>query len=217
MILAICGAGGLGREVLELASIINLKQQRWDNIIFIDDVKQGQMVNGVKVYTYREAKNNFGQDLELTVGVGEPIKRERIFTEIMEDQIPIATLIHPDVRIPNTAFVGRGVTIQMGNFISCNVSIGDYVYIQPHANIGHDCILKKGCIISAFCNIAGGVSIGEFSYLGSSSVIKEKVSIGNYSIISMASAVYRDIGNEIIAVGNPARPMKRNEDKKVFR
>ena len=42
MILGIYGAGGHGREVLELAEIINNKNSRWDKIIFIDDGGGGE-------------------------------------------------------------------------------------------------------------------------------------------------------------------------------
>jgi acetyltransferase-like isoleucine patch superfamily enzyme len=33
----------------------------------------------------------------------------------------------------------------------------------------------------------------------------------------MYSAVYKDIPDEMIAMGNPARPMKRNEERRVFK
>ena len=55
MILAIYGAGGLGREVLELAKIINGRVKRWDDFIFVIDGEPGNDVNGVKVYSYTDA------------------------------------------------------------------------------------------------------------------------------------------------------------------
>jgi acetyltransferase-like isoleucine patch superfamily enzyme len=33
----------------------------------------------------------------------------------------------------------------------------------------------------------------------------------------MGSVVYNDIPDQMIALGNPARPMRRNDDKKVFK
>ena len=137
--------------------------------------------------------------------------------KLKKDGIEVATLVHPDVYVPDTTVIGKGVTIQMGNFISCNVKIEDYVYIQPHTNIGHNDVLKKGCMVSGFCNLAGGVTVGEFTYLGISSCYKEGVSIGNYTIVGMGSAVYKDIPDEMIAMGNPARPMKKNEERHVFK
>lgn len=217
MVLGIYGAGGLGREVLELARIINDREKVWEEIIFIIDGESGNDVNAVKVYSYNDVINHFKGRLEISIGIGEPADRERLFAKLKKDGIKAATLIHPDVYIPDTTEVGKGVTIQMGNFISCNVKIEDYVYIQPHTNVGHDDVLKKGCMVSGFCNLAGGVTIGEFTYLGISSCYKERISVGNYSIVGMGSSVYEDIPDGMIAMGNPARPMKRNEDRHVFK
>jgi len=217
MVLGIYGAGGLGREVLELARIINEKVKVWDEIIFIIDGEPENDVNGVKVYSYNDAIEQFKEKLEVSMGIGEPVIREKLFAKIKKDGIEAATLIHPDVYIPETTEIGNGVIIQIGNFISCNVKIEDYVHIQPHSNIGHNDVLKKGCMVSGFCNLAGGVAIGELTYLGISSCYKEGVSVGNNTIIGMGSAVYKDIPDEVIAMGNPARPMKKNGDRHVFK
>ncbi|OYU72071.1 MAG: acyl-ACP--UDP-N- acetylglucosamine O-acyltransferase, partial [Alphaproteobacteria bacterium PA3] len=48
-------------------------------------------------------------------------------------------------------------------------------------------------------------------------VIKEKVSIGSNSIIGMGAVVHTDIPEGVIAVGSPARVVRRNENQKVFR
>lgn len=216
MVLGIYGAGGIGREVLELAGIINGKVKVWDEFIFIDD-KPKNDVNGTKVYFYSDAIKKYANNLEVSVGIGEPAVRERLFGKLENDGVKVATLIHPDVYVPDTTVIGKGVTIQMGNFISCNVFIKDYVYIQPHTNIGHDDVLKRGCMISGFCNLAGGVTVGEYAYLGISSCYKEGVTIGNNSIIGMGAVVYKDIPDEMIAMGNPARPMRKNEERRVFK
>lgn len=216
MVLGIYGAGGLGREVLDLARIINGRVKIWEDFIFIDG-EPGNDVNGVKVYSYNEAIEQFRGKLEVSMGIGEPAVREKLFTKLEKDGIEVATLIHPDVYVPDTTVIGKGVTIQMGNFISCNVKIEDYVYIQPHANISHNDVLKKGCMVSGFCNLAGGVTVGEFTYLGISSCYKEGISIGDYTIVSMGSVVHKDVPAEVIVMGNPARPIMKNEDRHVFK
>ena len=216
-VLGIFGAGGLGREVLELAGCINRKNPTWDKFIFVNNGEQSADINGVQVCSYEEAKETYGDRLQTVIGIGEPAIREKVFRELREDHAKIITLIHPDVHIPETTVIGEGVVINMGNFISCNAVIQDNVYIQPHTNIGHDCILKEGCMISGFCNVAGAVHIGRYAYLGMSSCIKEKITVGDYSIVGMASAVYKDVPKEMIAMGNPARPMRKNEDRRVFK
>jgi sugar O-acyltransferase (sialic acid O-acetyltransferase NeuD family) len=216
MILGIIGAGGLARELLELAKIINSSEKRWDDFVFID-VKPGDDVNGVNVISYEQALEKFSGELEATVGIGEPATRKRVFGELERDGIEVATLIHPDVYIPDTTTVGKGVTIQMGVFVSCNVTIEDYAIIQPHANIAHDDVLKKGSTVSAFCNLGGNVTIGEYAYLGLSACVKQGLSVGGDSIVGMGAVVCESVPNEVVAFGNPARIEKKNEEHRVFK
>ena len=221
MLLGIYGAGGLGREVLELAVQINKTDQRWDDYFVIDDVisadgGSAKSVNGVQVYPYQYAVEKFSGKLEIAVGIGEPVVREKFFAKLREDGIPSPTLIHPEVYIPKTTVVGKGTTIQYGCFVSCNVVIEDHVFVQPQVNVGHDDHLKTGCILSGMANLGGKVTVGKYSYVGLSAAIKQGVSIGDYSVVGMYSAVYKDIPDRMIAMGNPARPMKRNEEYNVF-
>ena len=215
-ILGIWGAGGLGREVLELAKIINSRSKKWDGYIFIVDGVTTTEVNSVPVFEYADAKEKY-HGLEVAIGIGEPAIREKKSNLLKEDGVPTPSLIHPDVYIPDTTRVGQGTVIQYGCFISCNVTIGDYVYIQPQCNIGHDDKLADGCMIAGFGNIAGTVTIGKFTYLGLSVAIREGVIIGDNTIIGMGSVVCKDVPDEMVALGSPARPIARNTDRKVFR
>lgn len=216
-VLGIYGAGGLGREVLELAKIINHKEKRWDRIIFIVDGATQKEVHGIQVFDYNDAKKKYGAFLEAAIGIGEPAVREKKFVQLKTDGIMMPALIHPSVYIPDTTSVGKGVVIQYGCFISCDVTIKNFVYIQPQCNIGHDAVLSEGCMISGFGNIAGTVNIGSYTYVGMSAAIREGVSVGNNSIIGMGSVVYKDVPDEMVAMGNPARPMSKNTDRMVFR
>ena len=215
-VLGIWGAGGLGREVLELAKIINNRDKRWDSFVFIVDGVAVSEVNGAKVIEYEDAKKKF-DGLEVIIGIGEPAIREEKFNLLKDDGIATPSLIHPDVHVPDTVKIGEGTVIQYGCFISSDITIGDNVFVQPQCNIGHDDELADGCIISGFGNLAGNVSIGKYTYIGLSVAVKERVNIGNYSIVGMGSIVYKDIPDEMIALGNPARPIAGNTDRIVFK
>ena len=215
-VLGIWGAGGLGREVLELAKIVNGRDKRWDSFIFIVDGATVSEVNGAKVIEYEDAKKKF-DGLEVIIGIGEPAVREEKFNLLKNDGIATPSLIHPDVHIPDTTQIGEGTVIQYGCFISSDISIGDNVFVQPQCNIGHDDELADGCIISGFGNLGGYVSIGKYTYIGLSVAVKEQVNIGSYSIVGMGSIVYKDIPDEMIALGNPARPIAGNTDRIVFK
>lgn len=216
MVLGIYGAGGLGREVMELAHIINKKDNRWDEIFFIDDESE-MIVNGAVVYSYAKAIERYGEGIEVAVGIGEPIVRKKIFEKLENNNIKIATLIHPDIYVPETTRIGKGVIIQLGCFVSCNVIIEDHVLIQSQVNIGHNDVLKKGCVVSGLCNLAGNVTVGEYSYLGISSCYREGITIGKNSIIGMGSVVLENIPDAMVAYGNPAKEIRVNVEGKVFK
>lgn len=216
MVLAIYGASGLGREVLELAKIINEKKSNWDEFVFIDDGDVPPVVAGCDVYKYDSAKEKYSNNLEISMGIGEPTIREKLFAKIKTDNFQTPSLIHPNVYIPNSTAIGNGVVIQSGCFVSVGVEIKDYVLLQPMCAVGHDCKLDEGCIISTFDSLAGAVHIGKYTYIGMNVAVKELVKIGNYTIIGMGSEVFKDIPDEIIAMGNPARPLKKNENHRVF-
>jgi sugar O-acyltransferase, sialic acid O-acetyltransferase NeuD family len=216
MILGIYGSGGLGREVLELSKIINTKD-KWDNIVFIDDINKGQC-NGVERYSFVKFIDRFKPaDTEVVIALGEPAIREVLYKKVTESNYHLATLVHPNVVIPEDTKIGKGVVINLGDFVSCNVEIEDNAFLQQYVVIGHDSTIKRHTVVSAFVSIAGHCCIGEGTYIGMHVPVKETITIGDNVIIGMGSCVVRDIPNDVVAIGNPARAMRRNEERRVFK
>jgi len=217
MILGIYGTGGLGREVLELAKQINI-QQRWDRIFFIDDFREEKNFQNCQVTSFQELKQiSNHDDIEIIVAVGEPKSRKMLAETLQNGGYKLATLVHPNVHIPISTKISSGTVICAQAIISCDVVIGKNVYIQPNALVGHNTVIADNTVISGLVHIAGSCYIGHESYIGMNACVKEDIKIGDEAIIGIASVVVRDIPDAVIALGNPARPMKINEDKKVFK
>lgn len=218
MLLAIYGAHGLAREVYIIARKINQIYHRWSEYCFIDDINEITEVNGVKVYKLSELiKEREKNDIEVVVAVGEPSVRELMYHKVKDEGICLATLIHPGVYIDETTTIGEGVVIAEGVTITANVEIGANTYIQPHAVVGHDIRIGKHTVIGSNCQIGGGDYIGDRVFMGFLSGTTDHISIGNDSIISAGAIVFKELPEGIIAVGNPARIMKNNDMKKVFK
>ena len=215
MVLGIYGYGGLGREVYVIAKKINKHETRWSEICFIDDADV-KSFHGEKIYTFHEAINKFS-NLEIAIGVGNPATRAILFKKVVDAGISVATIIHPGVYIDETTQIGEGTIICEGVTITCDVKIGKGSYVQPHAVIGHDITIGDFSMIGANAEIGGADVIGDRFYLGFNAGTKESLTIGNDVICSAGAVVFRDLPDEVIAVGNPARIMKKNEDKKVFK
>jgi sugar O-acyltransferase (sialic acid O-acetyltransferase NeuD family) len=214
MKLAIYGAGGLGREVLELALQINNVTPRWEGFCFVDDINASRQLKSIDVMPLSALSP---QNYEVVIAVGEPSLRQHLAQKAREAGFTLATLIHPQAWISQDVHVGSGSVICFGAFISCDVSIGDNVHLQPNTSLGHDCQIGHDCVISSYANLAGQCAVGERVFIGMNAVIRESTAIGDDAIISMGAAVFNDIAQGLIAMGNPARAIRKNDDKKVFR
>jgi sugar O-acyltransferase (sialic acid O-acetyltransferase NeuD family) len=155
-------------------------------------------------------------EIEISIAMGEPAFRDIIAQRLIGEGYTLATLVHPSVYVPDSTRIGSGTIICMDSFVSCDVTIGENVLVQSHASIGHDCQIGNHAVLSSFVSLAGKCRVGERAYIGMSVPVKETIKIGKDSIVGMGSVVLRDIQDGMIALGNPARPMKENVSKRVF-
>lgn len=216
MILGIYGASGLGREVEIIARKINKIENRWEKIIFVDDNESIKEVLGIPSYTFSVALDKFGDELEVSIAIGEPSTREKVYNKIKNAGVKLTRLIHPGVYIDESTTIGDGVTVCDGVTITSCVKIDDNVYIQPHAVIGHDIQIGKHSIIGSNAEIGGANEIGERVFVGFMAGTLHGLKIGNDVEISAGSIVFRNIESEMIVMGNPARVIRRNEGQGVF-
>ena len=218
MILGIYGAGGLGREVYELALIINNAKNRWSEIIFIDDASSVDDLRKIPIHTFAEMKQSIVLDaIEVCIAIGEPSIRQLLYVKLLDNGVQIATLIHPEISMSDSTKIGKGAIICRYVSITCDIHVGNNVYIHPMACIGHDAHIGDHSMISSFVDVAGDCVVGEKVFLAIGVVLKQGVSIGANSIVGLSSVVYRDLPESVIALGNPARPMKKNESERVFK
>ena len=112
------------------------------------------------------------------------------------------------------AKIGENVTIyKMSNFcidptrpylldIGNNVAITEGVSILTH---GFDWCVLKGGLTHKVYGSTGTVKIGNNVFIGQKSIILKGVNIGNNVIIGAGSVVTKDIPDNCVVAGNPAR------------
>jgi len=218
MILGIYGAGGLGREVLILAQQINKDQNRWEEITFIDDISELSIIKKTRVLSFDEISDYYNKNIiEISIAVGEPLGRKKLKEKIEDNKYNITTLIHPSIYISECTKIGKGSIICANSFISCDTIIGSNVLVLHNTIIGHDNSIGNNSVIAGSVAIGGECKIGGNTYIGLGAIVKEHTSIGDNTIIGMGSVVFRDVTDGVIALGNPARIIKRTEEMRVFK
>lgn len=113
----------------------------------------------------------------------------------------------PVVTIGDRCLIGKGSGI-VGHFqivIGNDVWTGHHVYITDQ-NHGYEDINRP---ISQQSQPERAVSIGDGSWLGYGTVILPGVTIGRHVVIGANSVVTRDIPDYSVAVGAPARVIRR--------
>ena len=217
-VLGIYGSGGFGREVYDIALRVNQINKSWTKIIFIEDIGEAKInINNVEMMSFEQMSNFYNiKNIEIIIAVGEPFLREKLFKKVLKNNYELTNLIDPSVIISPYCKMGKGIIVCSGCIIACNAQIDDNVCINVNTIVGHDIHISENCSISSNVNIGGASFIGKRTFIGIGAMIKQGLKIGKDSIISMSSVVFHNIKDSVIAVGNPARIVKNNIEKKVF-
>jgi len=212
-------AGGFGREVYDMAWRANQAHGKWTAIYFIDDyAESGSDFYGTKVYTLAAVLREFDPaEVEVVIANGEPLYRQKIYDKVMAHGVRLGTVVESSAVVSSQCELAPGTIVAPFCQLSGWIKLGRNVAVNTMSIVGHDVQLGDHCVVSSMVNLGGGCRIGDNSYLGMGALIKEGVTIGRDVIIGMGAVVYNDIPDGMIALGNPARPMRPNTDKLVFK
>ena len=128
--------------------------------------------------------------------------------------------IREDNIIGNNVSVGTNAVLEFGNRIGNNVrihslaflemvTVEDDVFIGPNVVFTDDphpmgCPKYKECL--------GGATVKRFARIGANCTILPGVTIGENTLIGAGSVVTRDIPDNMVAAGSPARVIKRIDE-----
>lgn len=205
--IVIFGAGGLGKEILELIVQINEKEPVWKVSGFFDDTKEvGTVINGTKVLG--GLNDLICSSFEnVAIGIGDLELRATLMQKIsLTKSLP--TLIHPSVKFPNdSVIIGDGTIVASNVFISVNVSIGKGVLINVGCSIGHDVQIGNFCTINPGARISGTVKMGTSVFVGVGAILNNNITIADGVKVGAGSVVLKSLDKKATVFGNPARIM----------
>lgn len=208
--------GGNSREALAAIFALNDLKDQWEILGFLDDnmATHGKDCCGIRVLGGREIFRE-NPDAYILAVPGSPKNFSRRSDIIAGLDIPesrFATIVHPSVVKAPDAILGYNTLIMSGVVIGCGVKIGNHCLILPNTVVSHDSVVEDFCCIGSNVSISGSVHIDSTCYIGSGTKIREDISIGRRALIGLGSVVVSHVQAGTIAVGNPAREIKKGND-----
>jgi len=151
----------------------------------------------------------------VTIGNNKTCKnaeaRIKISKLLEEEGLTPVTLIHPTAYVEQDVEIGKGVQICAGAIIITGSKIGDYCIINTGANIDHECILDEGSEIAPNATLCGCIHVGKYSWVGANATILPRINIGANSVVGAGSVVTKDVPENVVVVGNPAKELRKIE------
>jgi sugar O-acyltransferase (sialic acid O-acetyltransferase NeuD family) len=115
------------------------------------------------------------------------------------------TLIDPSASPPRQLFVQPGSYINVGCSLGAGSNFGSYTFINRGASVGHHVQLDAFVSLGPGVVLGAHVRIGRGSTIGAGATVLPSIKIGKNAVVGAGAVVTRDVPDECLAFGNPAR------------
>jgi len=176
-----------------------------------------------KIYNNLGSINNvlkkyYNSSYSGVIGIGSNYVRKKVCKEVtnINKNFIWTTIISVNAKINGNVQIGKGSVIISGAIINNGSVIGDHCLINTSSSIDHDNFFNNYSSTGPGVVTGGNVNIGYASHLGIGSVIKNKIKIGDNTIVGGNSFVNKDCLDNSIYFGTPSKRVRKIRVEKDF-
>jgi sugar O-acyltransferase (sialic acid O-acetyltransferase NeuD family) len=210
MRIIIVGAGGHG---LVVADILESAAGRGEDVRvagFVDDDKRlwGSDIGGFQVLGAIEKIPDLPHEGVIVAIGGNDIRRV-IFERMVALGERLVVAQHPDTTVARGVEVGQGTMICAGVRVNPGSKVGSNVILNTGCTIDHHNVIGPHVHIAPGVHLGGNVAVGDGSLIGIGSVVMPGIRIGRGTTVGAGALVHRDVADNEVVVGVPAKPIVR--------
>jgi len=208
MNIAIVGAGGHGRVVLDI-----LRTSHQFHVVgFLDGNADlaNNTIDGVEVLgdlSLIPSCPELGIQA-VVIAIGDNVVRSSYADKFTEARVNLVNAIHPSASIAATAAVGKNVVIAAGVSLCTHVTVEDSAICNTGCIIEHESHIGPAVHICPGVRLAGHVNVERSAFVGIGATVIQGVTIGEAAIIGAGAVVLQDVPAYATVVGVPARVVR---------
>ena len=160
----------------------------------------------------KDLKNILEKVKYYSVGIAREhgLARSKISEKLESYGLKPFNLISNSAIIDPSSIIDDGLLAMPACVVHKKVKIGKYCILNSNSCVDHESILGKGVHVMGSAYIAGRVTIDDYATIGANATILPDIIIGKNAIVGAGAVVTKDVKNNEIVVGNPARVLKKN-------
>ncbi len=193
----IIGAGGHAHSCVEV-----IEKSR--NFFIAGFISKNHFVNDkIFDYTVLSNKDNFEiffpkiKNVAICLGqIKSSRKREILFKKLKKIGFNFPVFYPKSSYVSKTAKIDEGTIIMNKCVVNSKAKIGKCCIINTSSVIEHDVNIENFCHISTSVTINGGCTIGEKSFIGSGSILRDNIKLKKNTFIKMKSSVKKSNTNK---------------------
>lgn len=177
-----------------------------DVAFLLDDNEVIKELLGVEVRTFSSTMDLSNEELIVSIGINRIRKK---VVQKLKTQFGLA--IHPSAILDTDVQIAKGTVVMAGAIINSSVTIGEHCIINTNCSVDHDCAIGDYTHISPGVTLCGDVTVDEGTHIGAGATVIPGIKIGKWVTIGAGAIVIKDIPDNAVVVGNPARIIKYND------
>lgn len=209
--LVIVGTGGHAKVIGEIAKL----NRSFKFLGFIEDHKPLDQackpVLGGMAFLEKLKKKNKG--LRVVIAIGDNAKRRKVAELVGSESVAI---IHPQAIVCASATIAPGSVVMAGAVINPHVQIGRHCIVNTGAILDHDCVVEDFASVAPGSVLGGAVTIKCQSAVGMGSVVLHGVTVGAYTVVGAGAVVTKDVADQVVSYGVPAKVIRSREKAESY-